>query len=221
MLPLVPPFSWPVDATNAAHVLDAAPRGYLMWSVWSVDALQYLQDLDQRPERRRWIDAGHHPATIDVTHARWAAGIAITALDLGAATLGAQHNLSTRWPDHVHDVVELNKHYRGDLCGGCLRWLDDIVTDPDFEILKSARDPLVHRMLGRALYATINDSLSGRPLTEEEQHPDDRLGLYVPVPGATSGTPREIPAAEIVERARDTATRHIVALIQAAQSGAL
>lgn len=217
----MPPFSWPVDAVDAARGLDNTASGYLMWSVWSVDALHYLHDLDQRPERGRWIGAGHHPATIDVAHARWAAGTAMTALDLGAATLGAQHHLATRRPDHAHDVGELIRDHQQRLCGGCRRWLDAVSTDPDFDVLKSARDPLTHRILGRALYATINDTASGGPPSDEELRPDDRLGLYVPMPNASGGITREIAAAEIVERARATATRHVVALLQAAASGAL
>ncbi len=219
MLRHVPPFSWPVNPVDAAHGLDAASRGYLMWSVWSVDSLHYLHDLDQRPERLRWTSAGHHPDTVDVAHARWAAGTALTALDVGAAILGVQHSLSTEGPGHVYSIFELDEYHRPDLCNGCLRWLDGVITDPDHEMLKRVRNPLTHRMLGRALYATINDSVSGRK-SDDEPSPDDRLGLLVPVKGKPRET-HEIAAAEIVELARDTATRHVVALVRAAESRAL
>ena len=120
-----------------------------MWAVWTVDGLHYLRDLDEHPERLRWIAASHYDDTIDLSHARWAAGSAITALDLGAAAIGARHNLSARRPGQVHDVAELDQDHRGNLCVTCLRWVDAVVDDPDYTILESVRHPLTHRSLDR------------------------------------------------------------------------
>jgi hypothetical protein len=205
------PISWPVDPVVAANSVGHEPGHYLLWAVWSVDGLHYLDDLDQQPERARWIVAGHHEDTIDLSHARWAAGTAMTALDLSAATLGALHNLPTPKSDQVHDVGDLDKQsHRAQLCAGCLNWLDVVLNDPDYAILKSARDPLTHRSIPRHVYGTTVGSgiLPGT----------HRLGLYV---AGASGSTRKMSSRQLVEHARDTATRHVQALLRAAQAGAL
>jgi hypothetical protein len=73
--------------------------GFVSWAMWAVDALHYLDDLDEHGERVRWIRAGHHEDTIDLVHARWAASTAMTALDLSAAAAPG-----TR-PDHDLEVA--------------------------------------------------------------------------------------------------------------------
>jgi hypothetical protein len=61
-----------------------------------------------RTGERPWDQSNrHHVDTIDLTHARWAAGTAITAIDLSAAALGARHRLPAKG-NRVHDVADLS-----------------------------------------------------------------------------------------------------------------
>jgi hypothetical protein len=70
-----------------------------------------------------------HEDTVDLAHARWAASTAMTALDLSAAAVGEHHGVVPVRPDHVHDVADLDRN-RGQLCPGCVVWLNDVVRDP-------------------------------------------------------------------------------------------
>lgn len=182
-------------------------HGHLLWAAWTVDALYYLDDLDQDAERFRWTRLGHHPDSVALAHARWAASTAMTALDLSAAAIGEQHSLASRSTGHAHDIGTLQENQnRAQLCAGCTAWLDAVVSDTDYELLKNARDPLVHRKLPRIV--KIGGGSAPTPV--------DRLGLAVP--GAQSPT-GEMPSRQLVELSRDTATRHVVALLQAAEAG--
>jgi hypothetical protein len=125
----VPTFEWPVDPAPITSGLRNNAGDYLFWATWAVDALHYLDDLDQHAERLRWIELGHHEDTVDLAHARWAASTAMTALDLSAAAVGEYHGVVPVRPDHVHDVADLDQN-RGQLCPGCVVWLNDVVRDP-------------------------------------------------------------------------------------------
>jgi hypothetical protein len=200
----VPPFQWPLDASAASGLHNNA-GDYVSWATWAVDALYYLDDLDQQAERLRWIRAGHLPDTVDLAHARWAVGTAMTALDLSAAAVGVHHGAPLRQGNPVHDVTDLNA-VRGQLCSGCVTWLDGVVQDRTYPILKDARDKLVHRKLPRFIYANVGGPPPGT----------DRLGLAVLGAG---GSTREMSCGELVALSRDTATRHVIALLQVAQAG--
>jgi glutathione S-transferase len=60
----------------------------LMWAGSVVDALDYLSDLDSTAAQEDRFATGYDAFTVDVAHARWAAGSALTAVDLCAAALG-------------------------------------------------------------------------------------------------------------------------------------
>lgn len=94
----------------------------------------------------------------------------------------------------------------GNCAPGCVVWLNDVVRDPDYQILKGVRDPLVHRKLGRFIYLNIGGPPPGT----------DRLGLAVPEAPRQTG---EMSSRQVIELSRDTAARHVVALLQAAQAG--
>jgi hypothetical protein len=57
----------------------------VMWALWSVESLHYLQDIHRDFDRTRKAVGGYPPDMVDVAHVRWAAGTAVTALDLCAA----------------------------------------------------------------------------------------------------------------------------------------
>jgi hypothetical protein len=62
-----------------------------MWAAWTIDALNYLADVDQVQGGYQQSVNGHHADIIDIAHVRWATGSAITALDLCAAALGTRY----------------------------------------------------------------------------------------------------------------------------------
>jgi hypothetical protein len=71
---------------EARHQVPDAGALFL-WAAWTVESLQYLDEIDLAYE----LDppaGGHHCDIIDVAHARWATTTSITALDLCAAGLG-------------------------------------------------------------------------------------------------------------------------------------
>lgn len=89
----MPPHNWQVDPLELIRQFEDrhnSPAGgaLLLWAVWTVDSLHYLDDLDLAFTGSLLEMAGHDPSMIDVAHARWAAGTSISSLDLCAAGLG-------------------------------------------------------------------------------------------------------------------------------------
>lgn len=209
-LSVMAPYRWPLEPQRAASALHE-PGGtgageaaaYASWAAWSVDSLHYLLDLDHSEERARWIREGYDTDTVDLTHVRWATSTSMTALDLGAAALGLRHRLPAR-PNRVHDVEDLRRG-REQLCDGCAKWLENVLTDPEYLNLKQARDRLVHRRLPRLVQLT----------TEGATEPPERLGLNI---SGQIGAEHAFSSHELVELARDVATRHVTALLLAADA---
>src|SRR6266536_3793667 len=87
----MPAYKWMLPPASIIPVLDSrspAAARCLMWAVSAVDGLHYLEDLDAALPGTRLLPGGHDALTVDIAHARWAAGTAITALDLCAAAIG-------------------------------------------------------------------------------------------------------------------------------------
>jgi hypothetical protein len=143
------------------------------------------------------------PFTVDLTNARSAAATAVTALDLCAAALAMRHNVPVSWkdPDRVHDIASLKKA-RSHLCNGCRNWLKT-VNDDDYRTLLDARDPLIHRVASQNAYVTVGGPDIGY------------ISLNLGSP------PREMTTRQIIDHARDTATRHVVMLLEAIQAGVI
>lgn len=153
----MPPFSWPVDPVSVVQGFERIhhkPRAgaLLAWAGWTLDALHYLDEIDSRYDGTR-VAAGHRPDVVDVAHARWATGTAMTALDLCAA------GLARAFCSHVGqrelDVGDLGRTgkcavlLRGQLPRGATTWLDGVLNDPDYQTVKEARDVLTHSTVRR------------------------------------------------------------------------
>jgi hypothetical protein len=68
---------------------DSAPvGGLLLFAAGAADSLSYLADLDARAFGPSRDLLGYHEDIIDLAHARWACGTALTSVDLSAAALG-------------------------------------------------------------------------------------------------------------------------------------
>ena len=89
----MPPYNWPVNAIDLIQKFEArhnspAASALFFWAVSAVDSLYYLDDIDLEFDTSRQHLLGHVRDVIDISHAWWATGTSITALDLCAAGLG-------------------------------------------------------------------------------------------------------------------------------------
>src|SRR2546429_2483060 len=89
----MPPFNWsadPVEIISQFETRHSNPEAgaLLLFAVWTVDSLYYLQDLDDTHDLLQPTVAGHRPDVVEVAHSRWATGACVTALDLCVAALG-------------------------------------------------------------------------------------------------------------------------------------
>jgi hypothetical protein len=146
-----------------------------------VEALDYLDDIDDefvRTSRTR----GFHPHTIDLAHVRWAAGTAVTAIDLCAAALGNWY-CGVPGDNHALDLADVRSQ-RNKLPPSATAWVERVWTDPEYETLRKVRNPFTHRRLPRHL------TVGGRT-------------AFPISPSKTVGS------RELVLLARDVARRHV------------
>jgi hypothetical protein len=92
------PRVWNLDPVAAARALvvqesdldQERAAGFALTAAWTVEALHYLVDLDAHlalaDRLSAVLDYAKHP--VELAHARWAAGDAMTAVDLCSAALG-------------------------------------------------------------------------------------------------------------------------------------
>ena len=202
----MPPFVWPIEPSGiiaAFEVRYAAPEAgaLLMWAVSAVDALYYLADVDASYDAIGSVTGMHHPDVIDIAHARWAVGTAMTALDLCAAALGraiCKHSghseldlgsfVSTRHSKRQKALLSM-------LPSAAAQWLNGVIADRRFEELKAVRDALTHRRLPRILFFS-----SGPPSSAT------RLELQI--------REKRVRVVDLVIEVRDLATTHVADLIR-------
>ena len=88
-------YEWSIEPGPIIEGLGAraaAAASCLSYAVAAVESLFYLADLDSMlMTGARHLPEGHDALTVDVAHARWAAGTAVTALDLCGAAVGHLH----------------------------------------------------------------------------------------------------------------------------------
>jgi len=157
-----------------------------MWAVWTAEGSDYLEKLDDVAFSGggAWpVDP--HNGLVDISHARWATGNAITAIDLCAGTIGQlfcprrdgkewdlrdfnqrqrkrkrrRYRLSLReWRQRQHrrDVARDVAQRRAALPPDFLRWVDATLDHQGYKDLLSARNSFTHSTLNRHLF-------SGRP----------------------------------------------------------
>ena len=203
----MPPHIWQVETTELIQAFESqlqntAAGTLIRWAVWTVDCLHYLDDLDREFDVTHSSFADHRPDVIDVAHARWATGTCITALDLCAATLGRAYckNIGKREYDLGYFDYRGNTSRspivdarRDQLPLTAQKWLDDVLADPDYEVIKNVRDWLTHSRVNRHFYLTIGG-------------PPQRLRLEL-----STG---QMQVRQIIELARDLATKHVSIFLQ-------
>lgn len=150
------------SAMAAAQAFEArrgsSPLGaFLLWSSWAAESLDYLDDLDQAQGAYPNSVGRHHPDMVDIAHVRWAAGTAITSIDLCAAALGraccgwnGNREIDLR---NFDPTINPNRSrvLRGQLPGPALNWVDAVLADGRYSMIQGARNPLTHSWMSRQL----------------------------------------------------------------------
>lgn len=214
----MPPIQWPPTTQSAIELLssrNADASSCVLWATSAVDGLAYLDDLDVVLDSSARFATGHDALVVDVAHARWAAGTAMTALDLCAAAIGFLYLPARTWYYDMGDILEAldraikaattSSSWAGRLGWpprkGVRQWIVGVrgdpdagePTDPDYALIKAVRDPLTHRTLAR----NIGITLGGGP---ERM---DRTKLKV------DGQPDPVPVHVVVDTATQLAARHV------------
>ena len=128
-----------------------------MWAVWAVESLHYLDDLDASQADYPNAVGAHHADIVDIAHVRWAAGTAITALDLCAAALGRmycgwskKHEPDLRYFDlqaRAKDAATLRRALPPPMS----LWVDRVLADGRYKMIQDARNRFTHAFMNRSL----------------------------------------------------------------------
>lgn len=185
--------SWPGDASALVG-----------WAIWTVDSLYYLDDLDQQVMLPPV--SGQHPwEVVDLAHARWAASLAIGAIDLCAAALARQAGVGptvTRGGRvREFDLGDAQQAAtEGRLTGPSADWATAVAANPDVQLLTAIRHPTTHARLRRHFLRLGPDS--------------DRTHLIVDDAGG-----RIIEVGDIVDLAKQAATTVVEDFLDRVQQG--
>ncbi|HEY1307709.1 MAG TPA: hypothetical protein VGF24_29360 [Vicinamibacterales bacterium] len=163
----------------------------ILFGVWATDSLYYLSDVDARDDLSRSTIDGHRPDIVDIAHARWATGTCITALDVCAAALGRVFCHHTRArelsiADYFSKRAALK--LRPLLPVAAVTWIDAVQADAGYQTVKTARDSLTHARVIRHF---------NLPRQRVQIQANSRI---------------DVPT--LINRATDTATRHVCDLLQ-------
>lgn len=195
----MPPFDWPNEPVGIVQEFEARHRSpasgaLLLFAVWTVDSLYYLNDVDGEDDLSQPTNRGHRPDVVDVAHARWATASCTSALDLCAAAFGRalcghtkrrELDLAAFQPNRLSDPTN---RLRASLPRSALLWIDQVISDQRYRDIKEVRNLLTHARVSRHF-----------------SMPRRRLRLDV-------GSERvEVPV--LLRRARDLATDHVSTML--------
>lgn len=228
------PHEWSGDPEAAARRLsrvngDAQAR--VSFAVECVNGLHYLADLDDHlvPRDAATNVLSHGWQAVDMAHARWAAGSAITALDLCAAALGRLYcGISGDRRDLSVESVR-DKHWETltTALGNPSRWIAAVRGDHRYKDLLRLRHELTHQVQPRSYSVHVADVLNTSdrvgPWSPEDAlaHAEAQAAAQARA-AATSVThrtrfvigDRELPVPVVIRLARDVATEHVEAFLK-------
>lgn len=195
---------------------DAGSR--LGFAADCVNGLQYLYDLDidLAPTQCATDVLGHNWQIVDVSHARWALGTAVTAMDLCAAALGRLH---CGIGGNAHDLAMPAVTHRAELTAlpGVQKWANAVEADPHYQTVREIRRDLTHQVRPRHYKVAVFDSIglgAGGPSPPPSGSTTDRTYFQI-----ANGNP--IAVRDLLGMARDVATRHVEAFVAAEIRGDL
>ena len=214
----MPPIQWPPATLSTIELLNSRnvdASGCVLWATSAVDGLAYLDDLDAALDGSARMATGHDALVVDVGHARWAAGTAMTALDLCAAAIGLLYLPARRHYYDMGDVLAaLDREAKVAAAStsasrrpgwpprpGVRPWIVDLTGDPgtalpvdnDFALIRAVRNPLTHRTMARHIGMTVG----GGPQRV------DRTMFKV------DGQPEPVPVHVVVDIATRLAALHV------------
>jgi hypothetical protein len=206
--------SWQWDFAKLAEIMNRWPRKdqaasrFPIWALWTVESLDYLAMLDDEtmgpPARSPY---GYGPDVVEIAHTRWAAGSAVTALDLCAAMLAVRHgsrpvdshsaSLGDFVPKHQRnmDAKKRAQDLRDAVPHAARAWISAVWGDPEYQTVRRARNPLTHSSLPRL----VRGSMGGAQTPERS--------TLLPV-GPNKAW---LSSGELVRKARDIAVQHVAA----------
>lgn len=123
----------------------------MLHAMWSVQGLYFLAEADDAYFTGGHLRSETSPDVVDLAHARWATGSAMTALDLVAAAIGERHMPSLG--GRLYDLGEFGRGKPKPNCQGCARWLATAASRSGW--LKTVRDDMIHRAPARWLHAGV------------------------------------------------------------------
>lgn len=166
------PHRWSFDSNDQAKVTgtwgDPAAEALLIWAKWAAEGVCYAVDLDDAHRKGPAPVGGYSPDVLDVSHARWAAGSAVTALDLCAAVLGRRYcsagQSGNEWSLRRFDAStsQKNANRLTQLPEDAQLWVQEVLADPDYRTVVDARDPLTHSWVTQNVYITLGADIPRR-----------------------------------------------------------
>jgi hypothetical protein len=193
---------WPKLPIEIIHEFEARGNGrgdmgaLVLWAVWGVESLHFLDDLDHEHHNKLRNNPPHHPDVKDISHIRWATGTSISSLDLCAAALGKEwcaskgtRELDLRAFDPTGKFQQTPKH-RASLPSPALRWVDGVLSDGRYLDVHDARNHLTHSRLIRNFF------------------------LHRPTEFKISATGKAVTARDLVILSKDLATDQVNAFLK-------
>ncbi len=145
-----------VEVVSDFHIRnqDLGISPFVVWAASTAEGLMYLADMDSLVTQLLNDNLLNHSSiVVDESHARWAAGSAVTAVDLCAAALGKQycgntgnHELDMRKFDQS---IAKNTSRRNQLPTQFLHWVDKYTADQRYQEIQPARNHFTHKWLSR------------------------------------------------------------------------
>jgi hypothetical protein len=193
---------WPRQPIEIVQAFEARRTGrgsigaLVLWAVWGVESLHYLDDLDYDHHSRLRNNPPHHPDVKDISHIRWATGTSISSLDLCAAALGREccawgkiQELDLRDFDPTSTSKKISKR-RAMLPTPALHWIDGVLSDSRYLEVHGARNPPTQSRLIRNFF------------------------LHQPTEFKISATGNAITARDLVILSKDLATDQVKAFLE-------
>jgi hypothetical protein len=237
----VAPHDWASDAAATAQRLSGDVSARISFAVECVNGLHYLSDIDGQlvPLDAATDVLGHNWQVVDMAHVRWAAGSAITALDLCAAALGRLYCGISGDDARDLDLEGIKRPEHRDVLraapGDPAAWAAGVRGEHRYSDLLDLRHQLTHQVrphhykveLHEALH--VSDYAEIAPQTPEERaqaqerrrahmaaHAEAQAGGEAEA-AARNVTRRtrfaligtEVPVPKVLRLARDVATEHV------------
>jgi hypothetical protein len=216
----VAPHEWASDAKAISQRLSGGASARISFAVECVNGLHYLSDIDGQlvPLDAATDVLGHNWQVVDMAHVRWAAGSAITALDLCAAALGRLYCGVSGEDARDLDLEGIKRREHRDVLraapGDPAEWAARVRGDRRYSDLLDLRHQLTHRVRPRHYKVELHEAVHVSDYTEiapvtaeERKQAQDRRRAHMVAHAEAQAQ------AEAAARARDVTRRTRFALI--------